>query len=293
MPLDPALAARRCQHALNALHSTTYFSSELHEELGQLGIKDHDAAYLASRSAALGAVGAGVVTGAFYVWKRDVIAEHLPAVWETASPREVTAARLRAADRVLTRLLGADGIASESMAEAARLALQATEGCFDAGRPMYAAHADLDIPEEPHLALWHAATLLREFRGDGHLAVLADAELDALEAQITHAANGDGPPGPLVREKRGWSVEEWSAAEHRLRERGILGADGNLTDAGNQLRADLEAETDRLDRSPYQYLGTQLVGRLGDLAVALTRAAIEAGAFPPPLVHMFVPGDSK
>ncbi|MEU1096734.1 hypothetical protein ABZ389_26305, partial [Streptomyces sp. NPDC005877] len=169
----PPRAGRHCHNSVNPLHSTVYFSPDYTDELKQLGVEDERAAYFAGRAAALGAVGPGTITATFYNFNHELVARHVPAVWDIASPEAVLDARLRAADRTLRRLLGDDVVASPEMAEAARLALRATEGCTRHARPLYAAHADLPVPEEPHLAYWHAATLLREHRGDGHLMALA------------------------------------------------------------------------------------------------------------------------
>ncbi len=43
------------------------------------------------------------------------------------------------------------------------------------------------------LALWHAATVLREHRGDGHVAALVAAGLDGRQALVTMAATGAVP----------------------------------------------------------------------------------------------------
>lgn len=95
----PLLAARRCWHAaINPLHATVYFSPEIAKEFAALGITDPVAVNLAHRSAAMGAVEAGVVTATFYNYRHDLVARHLPAVWDTTTPEEALAARLRAAD---------------------------------------------------------------------------------------------------------------------------------------------------------------------------------------------------
>ncbi|WP_406443533.1 hypothetical protein OHB00_43830 [Streptomyces sp. NBC_00631] len=281
--LEP-LAGRRCQSLLNSLHATHFFSPELAEELAALGVTHPRAVNFAVRAAALGPVGAGTVTATFYNYKYELVARHVPAVWETASPKDVLAARTRAVDASMRRLLGADVVASDAMAEAARLALRATEACARSGRPLYAAHADLPVPEEPHLAYWHASTLLREHRGDGHLAALLAAGLDGLEAVVTHTATGKGMTPKWVFATRGWSQDDWDAAVTRLRGRGLLDAAGELTEAGVALRADVETVTDRLDLAPYEHLGADGVTRLTELAAAFARAAVAAGAFPADLL---------
>ncbi|MGW2559256.1 SCO6745 family protein [Streptomyces sp. NPDC001514] len=276
----PPRAGRRCHNAVNPLHSTLYFSPDYAKELAGLGIEDTRAAYFAGRAAAMGAVGPGTVAATFYNFNHELIARHLPAVWDTASPATVLAARLRAADATLRRLLGDEVVASAEMAEAARLALRATEACTRHARPLYAAHADLPVPEEPHLAYWHAATLLREHRGDGHLTALLIAGLDPLEALVSHTATGKGMSPRWILASRGWRRTDWEAASDRLRERGLLGAEGELTSEGAALRAELEEHTDRLDLAPYEHLGAAGVERLTELARGFLMTAVAAGAFP-------------
>ncbi|MGW7047394.1 SCO6745 family protein [Streptomyces avermitilis] len=276
----PERAARRCHNVINPLHSAHYFSPDLGREMAEVGVEDIKAAYFAARAAAMGPVGAGVVTATFYNFRHELVAAHVPRVWETASPEVVLAARARAVDATLRRLLGAELLASEEVAEAAELALRAAEACSRNARPLYAAHADLPVPEEPHLALWHAATLLREHRGDGHLTVLLGAELDPVEALVSHTATGKGMAPKWALATRGWSQEHWEAAVLRLRERGLLDTEGELTEAGAALRTEIEAETDRIDRAPYEHLGAAGVERLTELAAGLLSRAMAAGAFP-------------
>ncbi|MFH9611836.1 hypothetical protein [Streptomyces sp. NPDC017448] len=278
----PARAERRCHNAVNPLHSCLFFSPDLGAEMGKIGIEDPAAAYFATRAAALGAVGAGAVAAAFYNFNPVLVARHVPAVWETAGPEVVLGARLRAADTTLRRLLGEEAVASEEMAEAARLALRATEACTPHARPLYAAHADLPVPEEPHLAFWHAATLLREHRGDAHLAALLTAGLDPLESLVSHTATGKGMAIGWILSSRGWRRTDWEAACGRLRERGLLEAGGELalTEAGTALRAEVEEATDRMDVAPYAHLGADGVERLTELARGFLFTAAAAGAFP-------------
>ncbi|MDX3770820.1 MULTISPECIES: SCO6745 family protein [unclassified Streptomyces] len=280
----PPLAGRRCHNAINPLHSTVYFSPDLGKELGELGIDDANAAYFAARGAALGTVGPGTVTATFYNFNHDLVARHLPAVWSVASPKAVLEARLRAVDTTLRRLLGPETIDSPELAEAAELALRAAEACTRHARPLYAAHADLPVPEQPHLAYWHAATLLREHRGDGHLAALLAAGLDPVEALASHTATGKGMSPRWILATRGWRRSDWEDATERLRGRGLLDGEGELTEAGVALRAELEDATDRMDAAPYEHLGAEGVARLTELARGFLFTAASAGAFPADLI---------
>ncbi|MET7640060.1 hypothetical protein [Streptomyces sp. NPDC005438] len=276
----PPRAGRHCHHALNPLHSAVYFTPELATELAPYGVEDPAAVYVATRAAPLGAVGPGAVTATFYNFRHDLVSSALPSVWELASPETVLAARLRAVDGLLRRLLGEKALESPEMREAAELAGRAAEGCVRAGRPLYAANADLPVPTAPHLALWHAATLLREHRGDVHLVALQHVELDPLEALASHSASGRGMTPTFLRASRGYSERDWEAALVRLRERELLTEQGELTEAGQELRAGLERETDRLDRHPYEHLGAEGVARLTELAKGFTTTLLEGGAFP-------------
>ncbi|GAA1649674.1 hypothetical protein GCM10009733_053390 [Nonomuraea maheshkhaliensis] len=210
--------------------------------------------YFASRAAAFGPVSAEAVIATFYNFNPQVVRKAIPAAWHLASPADILDARLNAADTTLRRVLG-DAVDSPEMSHAAELAREAAQAISGelSGRPLYAAHTALPWPAAPHLVLWHAATLLREFRGDGHLAALLAAGLSGIEALVTHAATG-AVPAETLRTTRGWTETDWAAAESRLEERGRL-RDGLLTEQGRGEREAIEEATDRMSRAPYAALG--------------------------------------
>lgn len=284
MTLLDERAGRRCHGVINPIHSALYFSADINEHFVAAGVDDPFSAYLAARAAPLGAVGAGTVTATFYSFSHRLVAARLPELWERITPAKALETRLTAVDGTLRRLWGADGVAAKEVAEAAELALRAAEACTREARPLCAGNADLPVPTEPHLALWHAASLLREHRGDGHLAVLLNAGLTGIEAQATHTASGRGLSTKWVLRTRGFSQEEWDLTLARLHERGLLTAEYELTEEGLRLRKAIETETDRLDRAPYEHLGATGVARLTELAGQLTLKAAESGAFPSNLI---------
>ncbi|MFL6094666.1 MAG: SCO6745 family protein, partial [Blastococcus sp.] len=175
--LDPAVVAR-AHRAIEPLHSHTYFAPEHDERFTALGLRPGRMSYFAGRAAPMGAVGAGVVTATFYNFSPSLVAHMIPRAWTLASPEQVVAARWDVARASLTRLLGEEAIASAEFAELAGLLREACDALTPEGRPLYAGHADLDWPGEPLLDLWHAATLLREHRGDGHITALLHADLN-------------------------------------------------------------------------------------------------------------------
>ena len=276
--MDPDSAARIARR-LEPLHSMIYFVPEAGEELAEVGIDHPRAQYFAQRAAPMGAVGPGVVAATFYNFNPALVARSVPDVWSRATPAAVVNARLAAADRGLRRLLG-DAVGSRAVVEASELVRRAAEGATPEDRPLYAAHADLPFPEEPHLALWHGVTLLREHRGDGHLHALLAAGLSGIEALVSHTATGRGFVPGFAQASRGWSVEQWSAAQQRLAARGLLDGDGALTDAGTALRAQVEAETSRTAVGPWEHLGDEGATRLAELTGPLVSDMLAAGAFP-------------
>ena len=275
-PFDPALIGR-AHRAVDPLHAQLYFAPEQDQYLAAIGLRPGRMSYFAGRAAPMGAVGAGVVTATFYNFSPSLVAHMIPRAWTLASPERVLAARLDAARASLTRTLG-EAAGSADVAELAGLLREACADLTAEGRPLYAAHADLPWPEEPLLAMWHGATLLREHRGDGHVAVLLHAGLTGLEALVTHSATGRGFTEAAAKATRGWRDEEWAAACAALAERGLLD-DAGLTSEGEELRARIEVQTDALAADPWLSLGAERTARVVELGKGLSRRVAESGAF--------------
>lgn len=264
---------RQLWHLLEPLHAVLYYAPEAFEEAAALGYGTEDRwpSYFAWRAAPLGPVGEAVVTATFYSYDPAMIARHVPAAWDVADPAKVLAARERAVDRAYRSIFGATpdapddpaGLDGPELVEAARLARRAAEAAHTAGRPLAAANAALPWPEPPHLQLWHAATVLREHRGDGHLAALLTADLDAVESLVSFAAVGAASEETFA--SRGWSDAEWTAARSRLTARGLVTRDGAATDAGRALRAEVERRTDELATDPWRAIGAAGAERLAEL----------------------------
>jgi hypothetical protein len=275
--LDPAVVAR-AHRAVEPLHAHMYFAPEHDERFSALGLRAGRMSYFAGRAAPMGAVGAGVVTATFYNFSPSLVVHMVPRVWTLASPEQVIATRWDVARASLTRLLGEEAVGSPEMTELAGLLREACAVLSPEGRPLYAGHADLPWPEEPLLQVWHGATLLREHRGDGHIAALLHADLNGLEALITHTATGRGFTLPAAKATRGWSEAEWAAESAALVERGLLD-DAGLTAEGEDLRARIEAETDVLSADPWLLLGPERTARVTELGKGFARRLVAGGAF--------------
>lgn len=248
------LIARKMWATLEPYHAMIYFAPEADAEWDRLGFPHHGMGYFASRAAAMGAVAPAVVAATFYNFNPAVVERFIPAAWHIASPEEIIDARYRAVDAALRRQIG-DATDSADMKETAAVAREAATACPPDGRPLFAAHAALAWPEEPHMALWHAITLLREFRGDGHIGCLIGASLGPVEALVSYAATDRAPSANFYRWSRGWSEKKWAAAEDRLRARGWLDEERSLTSDGESGRESIEAATDRLAMAPWLALG--------------------------------------
>jgi len=274
--MDPAIA-RKTWRTLEPIHGFVYFSPDAEPEYVGIGLKPGRMGYFASRSAAMGAVNAEVVIATFFNFHPSLVRSVIPSAWHETTPESVLAARLRIVDAGLRRMLGDEAIESGEMAEAATLARSAAEVACEhpEGRALFGGHASLPFPEEPHLALWHAQTLLREYRGDAHVASLMLYGLDGLEALISHAASGD-VPADVLRTTRAYSEDEWAAGVEGLARKGIVDAEGSFTDRGRQQRQAIEQRTDDSSVAPYEAIGQDGCERLRTLARPFSRTISEA-----------------
>ncbi|WP_072688619.1 SCO6745 family protein [Rhodococcus marinonascens] len=276
-----AHSAGRTARSLELLHSLSYFVPEVEERLVEAGLEPGRMCYFAGRSAPMGAVGPGVVAATFFTFSPAVIEAIIPRAWDLAPPSAVVAARYRAVDEAFVRLLGEAVTKSPEMAEAAELVSIAARGMPGVeGRPLYAGYASVEWPDSPHLTFWHSLTLLREYRGDGHLAALQTAGLSGLESLITHTATGFGFQEKFAQTRRGWTREQWDSACGNLRDREILDARGELTAEGRELRELVEDLTDDLALAPWAALGEDGAARVLELATPWRKAIVAGGVFP-------------
>ncbi len=235
---------------VESIHAVVYFAPEPQAAYAELGLKGYWRGYFASRAAPLGAAGPQLVTALFGGFAPAMVERAVPGVWEVTSPQQVQAARLAGATAALQRLL------DDQLATVA-LAAELTGRCVLAlplpGRPMAAAQAGLPRPDEPLAMLWHDCTVLREHRGDGHLAAIAVAGLVWPEPHLLQGNRVD------VRQQqhRGWGDQIWQEAAERTR--------------GKDLR-DVEVLTNRLAAQAYGILSpaerVELCQLLDPLALA-------------------------
>ena len=274
--MDHAIA-RHLWKRMEAPHAFVYFVPEATEAFTAIGL-ERVAHYFAQRSAPMGMAHPSVVAAAFYNFSPALVARALRDVWSTTTPAAIIEARWTAVDGALQRLW-ADETLESLIPEATELAMAASAACEQGGRPLFAAHAQLDPPDRPLVRLWHWLTLLREYRGDGHVAALVAHEVDPVAALLTSEGSALMPLD-LLRQTRGWRDDDWQETTSRLVDKGWLNSEGALTDEGTAVRWAVEEMTNRLAMPPWEGLGEARTRRLGEILGPLAVAIAAGGGVP-------------
>jgi hypothetical protein len=265
--------ARRFFDRFEPVHAVTYFAPEARTALDELGYRGFWMGYFAARSAPLGIVAPEVVTAIFYNFAPHRVAKALPAAWQIAGPEAALRARRESAVAALRRYgLKED----ENLSAAAELTAKAARHAAVDGRPLFAANRALPWPDNPLAALWHATTLLREQRGDAHVAVLTASGISGRECNVLHAAANRVPRDYIAR-TRDYDDGEWRHHEQRLAQRGLLDEHGSLTAAGRDLKDHVESRTDALSLSALDALTDDEVEALFQALTPITRAVVDGG----------------
>lgn len=294
-PEAAALLARQVARAAESVHCVGYYTAEI-RTLTDMGFSGRGFsgrgfsgwwhAYFGYRFAPLGRASANLVTATAYNFAPRMVARAVPSTWDVLEPDALLDAHRSLVSTAMRRIF-AGGLFANEIAEAATLARTAVTDLPLAGRPLFAAHAQLEWPDDPLMALWHACTLIREYRFDGHNMTLGAAGIDGVECHALMAAFGHGNQA-TIQGIRGWTKDEWDAGVQRLQRRGWLDGDGQFTPEGREARAGVERGTDQRSVGLVDNVGPVAVGRLIDLlkpiAGHLVSTGEVAGVWPPPAV---------
>ena len=272
MPQMPHVepVARRMFDLTEPISLVNFFSDEPNEAMAALGFTNYWDGYFAGRSAPLGRVPAEVVDAVFYNFAPGEVARHIPWVWGKITPQEAIAVRERGSAAALRQFIGelAD---DPGLVRLADLATRAALSAPSEGRALYAGLRALDVPEEPVAKLWHAATLLREHRGDGHNAALVVHGIGRTEAHV-QLALAMGMRAEKFGRVHHLPKEQLAAVIDGMRDRGLVNADGGFTDAGREIKQRIEALTDELAAPAYEVLRAaeldELIAGLEPIAAA-------------------------
>lgn len=269
------IIARRLHDRVEPVHAVTYFAPEARAALDGLGYRGFWMGYFATRSAPFGAVPAEVVTAAFYNFAPERVAKALPAAWDVATPAAALRSRQESAVAALRRC----GVTDAEAGVVADLAAKALAGAEVSGCPLFAANQALDWPEEPLARLWHATTLLREHRGDGHVAILVAEGVSGRECNVLHAAAG-GVSEDMIKRSRDYDDDRWALHQSALRRRGLLDDNGTLTESGRELKQHIEERTDAVALSVLNPLTDDEIESLFGALTPITRKVVAAGDIP-------------
>jgi hypothetical protein len=273
-----AQVARRLWSLFEPIHAVTYFSPEARAALADAGYKGFWMGYFAGRAAPRGPVGPDVVFATFYNFSMTHVARAIPDAWTFASPRAALQAREQGAVAALQRAFADKNLAG-AVQKAGVLANSAVGSAPMEGPVLFAANRALLWPTEPVAALWHACTLLRELRGDGHVAALTAAGVGGREANVLQAAAGV-VPRDVFEVARHYDDVEWVSVSEGLADRGLLDRDGTITSDGKSLRDEIEDCTNRIALAAIEALDDQHLQQLIDSLTPLTRAVIATGDIP-------------
>jgi hypothetical protein len=246
--------ARRLFELTEPISLVNFFSPEPNDAMTALGLRpNYWDGYFAGRSAPLGRVPAEVVHATFYNFGPGEAARHIPRVWETTTPEAAHAARQQGCVAALRTILG-DRVGTPAFARAAELLAKASTSARTEGRAMYAGLRSLPMPEDPLTRFWHAANMLREHRGDGHIAALMSEQVNGTEAHVLGALDAGVYPAESFGRIHHLPDAYLAEVMDGLRARGLLDADGHLTEAGRATKDRIEALTDVLAEPPYDGL---------------------------------------
>ncbi|MDT7620213.1 MAG: hypothetical protein QOF99_1114, partial [Pseudonocardiales bacterium] len=218
----PAVAkggpARQLRDALEPLAMHAVWAQEVYDALAAHGL-DFFSGYVCGRGAALGDVPSSVVAAAFAVFPPDMIDQ----LWTDGLgklPRtELIALRDEGVAVSLRKVLG-DVTTEDEVLEVAQTLEAAIAVADGAGRPLFSALRSAPTLADPYARLWRAADLVREHRGDGHVATCVAAGLGGCEMNIvTELWLGYGLGE--YSNTRGWSREAHEQAVASLTVSGL------------------------------------------------------------------------
>jgi len=270
---DSRKKARLLRDLVEPIAAAIYFAPEAHQRYAALGVPDFGPAYFCSRGACLGTVPWTVISAAFGVFRPEIVEQAVTTGSQAANADAFADARLAGAIDNLQRLLGD---ADDGVLRATAILRDATDGIDGAGRMLFSGLRALPWPAKPWGELWRAADLVREHRGDGHIAAWVP-HVDAVEINVLGELWWKLPPLSYSR-TRGWTEDELQAALTRLRDRGLVAGDA-FTAAGEALRGEIEDATDGSVRTVMDRIGDRY-DELIALLEPWAKAIVAGGGYP-------------
>ena len=270
---------RALRNVCEPIGANVYFAPEAHQRYLALGLQSMGNGYFCSRSASMGKPSGLVVTAAFGVFNPAVVVPAVESGWAITEPGPLLQARYDGAVASLRRLLGEPDPRLLSRAvELLRRGLEEAEG---AGHPLFSGLKGLPWPTEPLGQLWRCCDMVREHRGDSHIAVWTRAMVKPIEIQLMSELQL-GISLKTYSMTRGWSIEQMDRALDEMRERGWV--EGEMfTQEGRVFRDQIESDTDDMETPVVDAIGAefdQLIEILSPWAASIVKVGIAGGGYP-------------
>ena len=171
-------------------------------------------AYFTSRGSILGQVPGEVVAATFGVFNPEAV---VPSV-ELRLAADRCDDDPRPGPTAPWPSSGGSSATSPRACRANELLARAVEPLRPEGRALFAGLRSLGVPDDPVAAMWRRGDMLREYRGDSHIAAWVSAGLDATEIGLLTELYRGLPLRSYIR-TRAWTDEQFDAATERLEPR--------------------------------------------------------------------------
>jgi hypothetical protein len=276
---------RDLRNLCEPIGANVYFAPEAHANYAKLGLAGFGPGYFCSRGASMGKPTGLVVTSAFGVFSPAIVVPSVNEGWSKTEPEPLLQARYDGATASLRRLLGERGSPGEPDAKQVgravdllRRGLDVAEG---AGHPLFSGLKSLPFPDEPIGQLWRCCDMLREHRGDSHIAVWTKAMVQPIEIQLMSELQM-GIPLKTYSATRGWTPQQMDDALDGMRAKGWVEGDA-FTPDGRAFREQIESDTDEMEVPIADAIGTdldELLEILRPWTRAIVAVGIEGGGYP-------------
>jgi hypothetical protein len=270
---------RIIRNVCEPIGANVYFAPEAHANYAKLGLAGYGPGYFCSRGASLGKPSGLVVTAAFGVFSPAVVVPSVYEGWSKTEPEPLLQARYSGAVASLRRLLGEPD--PQQLGRAVELLRRGLDIAEGAGHPLFSGLKSLPFPTDPVGQLWRTCDMLREHRGDSHIAAWTRAMVAPIEIQLMSELQM-GIPLKTYSATRGYTVQQMDDAIEGMRRKGWMEGD-SFTPDGRALRERIESDTDEMEVPVVDAIGSdfdELIGILRPWAAAIVKVGIAGGGYP-------------
>lgn len=268
---------QRLHASTTTFHVLAYFSPKVNEKFKPLGLNGFST-YFVARACPMGQVPPEVIAATFYNFHPATVSNLTTDVWSKVTADNAAALRYEAVGEAINEHASAS-LSEDELDTAIATAQEVVASLSYAGRTLAASTAAQALPDDKLTKLWQLVTIIREWRGDTHIALLVAAGLDGAECLVVDGAREGGTPLSFLKSTRGWPDDEWDAAQTRIETRGLIDTEAKLTAKGIELRTQIEDDTDAADMAMWAVIGTDRTLALHESLKKIITDLVEAKAY--------------